>query len=235
MEVQVSGGAIAGQTVDTIVVEVAEGQRRLTGAAAQVDAVLGGAIAELLAGGLISGRAGELTTLPARGALSATRVAIHGSGDTAMRTEDGFRARAGNLARALRGLNAGRVALSTQAATEHLDPEGAARALVEGFLLGLYRFDRHHTRVEDRPRGSVDALTLVPFGSFPHECYGLYHADYDHFDEYVTAINRDGVTPAVRAYLDRYVYGPASYPDYLDLFGGERLARQQRQAKELTS
>jgi glutaconate CoA-transferase subunit A len=80
----------------------------------------------------------------------------------------------------------------------------------------------------------VDALALVPFGSFPHECYGLYEADYDHFDEYVGAIDRDGVTAAVGAYLERYVYGPASYADYLDLFGGERLARQRRRARELT-
>ena len=79
----------------------------------------------------------------------------------------------------------------------------------------------------------VDALTLVPFGSFPHECYGLYEADYDHFEGYTTAINAQG-SRAVVDYLDRYVYAPASFVDYLDLFGGERLARQQRCARELT-
>ena len=35
-------------------------------------------------------------------------------------------------------------------------------------------------------------------------------------------------------YLDRYVYAPAGFVDYLDLFGGDRLLRQQRYAKELT-
>src|SRR5256885_6132094 len=38
----------------------------------------------------------------------------------------------------------------------------------------------------------VDALVHVPFGSFPHECYGLYEADYDHFAEYCAAIDARG-------------------------------------------
>jgi glutaconate CoA-transferase subunit A len=79
----------------------------------------------------------------------------------------------------------------------------------------------------------VDAVVLAPFGAFPHECYGLYHADFDHFEEYTAAIAARG-TQAVTDYLQRYVYGPASFTDYLDVFGGERLAQQQRQARELT-
>ena len=80
----------------------------------------------------------------------------------------------------------------------------------------------------------VDALVHVPFGAYPHECYGLYEADYDHFQEYTDGINARG-SASVAEYLERYVYGPATYADYLDLFGGERLARQVRQAKELTT
>jgi glutaconate CoA-transferase subunit A len=80
----------------------------------------------------------------------------------------------------------------------------------------------------------VDALVHVPFGSFPHECYGLYEADVDHFGEYVAAIEAGG-SAAVTEYLDRYVYGPPSFADYLERFGGERLARQCRQARELTA
>src|SRR5881296_3871443 len=79
----------------------------------------------------------------------------------------------------------------------------------------------------------VDALTLVPFGSFPHECYGLYDADYDHFEGYKTAINAQG-SRAVTDYLDRYVYAPANFVDYLDLFGPDRLRRQHALARELT-
>jgi glutaconate CoA-transferase subunit A len=79
----------------------------------------------------------------------------------------------------------------------------------------------------------VDALVHVPFGAFPHECYGLYEADFDHFEAYTAAINEGG-SRAVANYLDRYVYAPPAFADYLDLFGGERLARQGRRARELT-
>jgi len=78
----------------------------------------------------------------------------------------------------------------------------------------------------------VDALVEVPFGAFPHECYGLYEADFAHFDAYVAGIKARG-TPAIREYLDRYVYGPRSYREYLALFGEQALARQARSAREL--
>ena len=161
MELQVTSGLIAAQAVDTLVIEIGDGQRRLTGAAAQLDAALGGSITTLLREGLFSGRAGEVTSLPGLGKVGAKRVVLHGTGGEAARTIDALRARAGNLGRVLRGLDAGRVAVSLQAATDKLDPEAAVRAVAEGFLLGLYRFDKHHTRTEDRPRGAVTSITLV--------------------------------------------------------------------------
>jgi glutaconate CoA-transferase subunit A len=73
----------------------------------------------------------------------------------------------------------------------------------------------------------------VPFGSFPHECYALYEADYEHFGEYTAAIDARGPA-AVADYLDRYAFSPPTFNDYLDLFGGARLAEQHRKARELT-
>ena len=70
-------------------------------------------------------------------------------------------------------------------------------------------------------------------GRFPHECYALYEADYDHFGEYTAAIDARGPA-AVVDYLDRYVFRPPTFADYLDLFGGARLAAQQKKARELT-
>src|SRR5215510_5042428 len=80
----------------------------------------------------------------------------------------------------------------------------------------------------------VDALALVPFGSFPHECYGLYEADYDHFTEYVEGINQRGAA-GVQAYLDKYVYGPSTHREYLALFGEGTLAEAGRRGRELVS
>lgn len=78
----------------------------------------------------------------------------------------------------------------------------------------------------------VDAVVEAPYGSFPHECYGLYEADFAHFQEYTDAVRARG-TVAVNDYLDRFVYGVSSHQDYLALFGDEALARQERRAEEV--
>ena len=80
------------------------------------------------------------------------------------------------------------------------------------------------------PGFAVDAVVEAPYGSFPHECFGLYEADFSHFEEYV-AQARDAA--GVRSYLERYVYGVADHQEYLGLFGEEALQRQARLAQEL--
>jgi glutaconate CoA-transferase, subunit A len=98
-------------------------------------------------------------------------------------------------------------------------------------MIGDEEVRRHPDRTVI-PGFVVDAVVHVPFGSFPHECYGLYEADFEHFADYVAAIDARGAQ-AVTDYLDRYVYAPPTYADYLELFGGERLARQARAGREL--
>jgi glutaconate CoA-transferase, subunit A len=79
----------------------------------------------------------------------------------------------------------------------------------------------------------VDALVLQPFGAYPHEVWGRYHADFEHFAEYTADIDARGVTTAVADYLAKYVYAPATFDEYLELFGGERLKRAQDGARDL--
>jgi glutaconate CoA-transferase, subunit A len=80
-------------------------------------------------------------------------------------------------------------------------------------------------RAPDRtkiPFMAADAVVEVPFGSAPHECYGLYEPLFEHLDGYAAQLKRDP-EEAVRSYLDRYVYGPKSWTDYLDRLGLEEL------------
>lgn len=78
----------------------------------------------------------------------------------------------------------------------------------------------------------VDAVIPAPLGAFPGECYGLYETDFSHFDLYVGLINDRGLDGA-REYLDRFVYGPTSHQEYLDLFDPEQMERARRSAREL--
>ena len=83
------------------------------------------------------------------------------------------------------------------------------------------------------PSFAVDALVHVPYGSYPHECYGLYDSEPDHFGGYVDGIKEHGAGGVAR-YLDRYVYGPTSHADYLDLFGAGALEAARDRAQELS-
>ena len=94
--------------------------------------------------------------------------------------------------------------------------------------------DEEIRRQPDRtviPGFVVDALVHVPFGSYPHECYGLYDADSAHFAEYAAGIDRARRAAAVGDYLEQYVYAPATFADYLALFGASAQARAGRRAR----
>ena len=82
------------------------------------------------------------------------------------------------------------------------------------------------------PFFAVDAVVEAPFGSFPHECYGLCDADLESIGEYGRAV-AEGGPEATERFLERWVRQPAGYQDYLELFGGERLERQRLRAAEL--
>jgi glutaconate CoA-transferase subunit A len=79
---------------------------------------------------------------------------------------------------------------------------------------------------------TVDAVVEVPYGSFPHECYGEYEADFDHFQEYVDLVE-DKAVQGAQEYVERYVDAAGSFAGFLELFGAERLSRQRERAQEL--
>ena len=74
-------------------------------------------------------------------------------------------------------------------------------------------------RAPDRtsiPFFKVDAVVEVPYGCLPHECYGHYEPDFSHMDYYVKLMMGKG-PEGVREYMDKYVYAPESWTDYLEM------------------
>jgi glutaconate CoA-transferase subunit A len=119
----------------------------------------------------------------------------------------------------------------------HMDADMARAASVVLVTCEELITEEETRRHPDRtviPGFLVDAVVHVPFGAYPHECYGLYHADFEHFAAYTAEIDARGMQ-AVTDYLARYVDAPESFDDYLALFGGERLKRAQDAARELTA
>ena len=161
MEITVASGSITSVVADTYAVQVYEGSRRISTEAQAIDALMGGTIAQMIEDGLIKGTAGELTILPAGRRLKAKRIFVVGLGQRGGATIDGMRERTGNLSRRFRDLDAGHVATSFQEITAALDPEDAGRTYAEAATMSLYRFDKHHTRAADRPKYSIERVTLV--------------------------------------------------------------------------
>jgi leucyl aminopeptidase len=162
VQIRVASGNLTDQVADTYLVTLAEGTRRLSGQAAVLDRALGGAIAASLTAGIVRAKDGEVTAFAANGKLNAKRVVVLGTGKAdEPASVDALRDRIANAARRLRTMEAGSVAVAASEAAGGIAAADATRAIAEGFLLGLYRFDRHHTKAGDRAQGSIGDVTLV--------------------------------------------------------------------------
>ncbi len=63
----------------------------------------------------------------------------------------------------------------------------------------------------------VDAVVEAPFGSHPCQMPGKYYFDEEHITQWLKASKTDTGT---ESYLQKYVHGPDSFFQYLDLVGG---------------
>ena len=82
------------------------------------------------------------------------------------------------------------------------------------------------------PFFAVDAVVELPFGCAPHECYGVYEPMLRHMEYYVGLVNGDPVN-GMRDYMDRFVYGPKSWSEFLALIGIEELLEAARAGESI--
>ena len=72
----------------------------------------------------------------------------------------------------------------------------------------------------------------APWGAYPHECYGRYEADPEHFAEYVEAVRDKGPEGAV-AYIARNVTAHADFQGFLDTVDPQRRQSLAAHAEEM--
>ena len=82
------------------------------------------------------------------------------------------------------------------------------------------------------PHFAVDAVVEAPFGAYPHECYGRYEADTEHFDAYVTALRAHGTAGAL-GYVERHVDAHPDFAAFLAAEAAGRLPALQASAERL--
>jgi leucyl aminopeptidase len=171
MDVRVEVGRLSEAAAGAVVVFLIQGGATLTGEAAALDAAWGGGLSRLITLGDFTGKLNQIDVVyppggdadgapPAR----AVRVIVAGLGSQHAFTADRARQVAATAARRARDLKAGTVAFELPGvAAGAFAPRLAAQAVVEGALLGTYRFDRLKTRRDDggEPPGSLDTLTIL--------------------------------------------------------------------------
>lgn len=82
------------------------------------------------------------------------------------------------------------------------------------------------------PHFVVDSVVSAPYGAYPHECYGRYVADEDHFGYYNAAVRQDGVEGA-RRYVADHVTRHDDFAGFLAEFDAERLRAKETASWEL--
>ena len=82
------------------------------------------------------------------------------------------------------------------------------------------------------PFFTVDAVVEVPYGSAPHECYGVYEPFFDHMDALAEQTKADP-EKGIKKYLDDYYYGPKSWSEYLEKLGTRELVDASRRGRSI--
>ena len=161
MEINVVAGDIAQQDVGAVVVNLFEGVTSPGGATGAVDRAMGGAISALISDGEIKGKRGELTLVHTMGKIAPKRVLVAGLGRAESFSLDGVRSVAAESARRLGGIGVESAATIVHGAgIGELDVGPCAQALAEGFVMGMYGFDKYKANAGD---GSLSKMTVVEF------------------------------------------------------------------------
>lgn len=163
MKLQVIQGNIQENHADTVIVNLFEGVTNPGGATKAVDQALNGAIGEMITSGDLHGKAGEVGVLYPRGAIPARRVLVVGLGKPEALDLEGIRRAAAVAIRRARELGAKEVATIVHGAgTGGIKLSDAAQAVVEGTLLGLYRYNAPKQQPPEPP-DSIETVTLVEY------------------------------------------------------------------------
>jgi leucyl aminopeptidase len=161
MKVTVCEGQLEGQATGLLVVNLFQDVTNPGGGTGAVDRAASLAITERLQAGDALGEFGSMTVFYPRGTIPAERVLLVGLGKAQEFTLDRVRQVGALVVRHVRSLGVTRyVSIVHGAGIGGASPEEAAQALVEGTLLGAYRFEGYGRRSEGE-RAQLEEITLV--------------------------------------------------------------------------
>ncbi len=159
MKIDIGIGDIARWEDEVVVVNLFEGVAHPGGATGAVDTGIGHQITAMIATGDITGRFKEIVVFPSFDKIPGNRVMVVGLGKREAFTLD--RVREVSAAAALKVRDMGLRTFATivhGAGVGNLDLGDATEAVVEGTLLGLYRYTEHKT---ENDKKKIESFTVV--------------------------------------------------------------------------
>jgi leucyl aminopeptidase len=123
---------------------------------------LQGLVSEVLRLGDFKGEKGEHALLYTRGAVPFKRLMLVGLGKRGELTLERIRSIMGETSRRVRDLDAESIGISLDHLTQSLDPGDAAKAIVEGFTLGSFRYPFYKTRDLEKFKEIGELQVIAP-------------------------------------------------------------------------
>lgn len=163
MKITLESSSVTDIKCDALIINEFEGVKVPGGATGAVDKALGGQISKLLSSGTIDGKLGSTYPMQTFGKIKAGEVICVGLGKSKDFDTDKVRIVSDAAIKAAKKCRAKRVATIIHGAgIGGLDPKVAAQAVVEGSLLGDYKFKGFKTEIEDHDP-VVEELIIVDY------------------------------------------------------------------------
>ncbi len=161
MKCQVKEGHLAQEATDVLVLGVYEDENTLPKAHQALDDALGGQLRELRSNGEFSGKNQESSLIHTRRALPAKRILLLGLGKKKDVTLDRVRQAMGTAFKKVRQTGAETFSVPVIATdTVKAPASDIAQAMVEGAMLGGYRFT-HYRSDKEEPSKDIRTMTLL--------------------------------------------------------------------------
>lgn len=146
--------------VDALVVNLFQGEKRPGGATGAVDRALAGLLSQLIREEKFKAELGQVLLVHTQGRIPAKRVLVVGLGKQEGFNLDAVRRAAGAAAKRAKSVETKRLATIVHGAgVGGLKPEECAQAVVEGTLLGCYKFIKYKTDTKGSPY--LDEVAIV--------------------------------------------------------------------------
>ena len=162
MKIQIKNDNVTSYSCDLLCVSLLEDVIAPSGATGDIDAALGGIISDLIKEKEISGGLGKATVLHTYGKIPAKRVAILGLGKPEKFTVDDLREVGSVISSLAKEVNAKEIATIIHGVEiKNIYPKEAATVLLDGIMLGGYKFSGLKSKKENGDDYNITTLTFI--------------------------------------------------------------------------